>query len=196
MPRSYVGLRNDECDVAAAAVELDAGRATCGPSCPDPALAPLQDLPGADYTDEAYRDRLDSICARRLQLACCLRGCSRLMRAGCLDYGVPHLPANGFALLSKPKRSDISLVTAIISVDVLNAATPIVIAIICFGWAMYAVECRDNKKQFHSQHAGVYYAFVSIATFGFGGKRRRPRSLLSARGALRADGPRPQTWRR
>jgi hypothetical protein len=33
---------------------------------------------------------------------------------------------------------------------------------------MYLVERRDNPKQFHSQHAGVYFAFVSMSTFGFG----------------------------
>ena len=59
--------------------------------------------------------------------------------------------------------------TAILSVDVLNAATPIVIAVIAFGWLIYARECRDNNKQFHAQHAGVYFAFISMATFGFGG---------------------------
>lgn len=105
---------------------------------------------------------------------------SHLLREpGCLDYGVPHMPANGFALLSKPKPSDISLVSAIISVDVLNAATPIIIAIIGFGWLMYAVEGRDNKEQFRSQHAGVYYAFVGIATFGFGGERARALQLCA-----------------
>lgn len=66
------------------------------------------------------------------------------------------------------KTKGVSLVDAILSADVLNAATPIVISIIGFGWVMYAIEGRENNKQFHSQHAGVYYAFVSIATFGFG----------------------------
>ena len=61
-----------------------------------------------------------------------------------------------------------SLVTAILSIDVLNAATPIVIAVVAFGWLMYLVERRDNNAQFHAQHSGVYFASVSIATFGFG----------------------------
>jgi hypothetical protein len=30
------------------------------------------------------------------------------------------------------------------------------------------VERRDNPKQFHSHQAGVYFAFVSMSTFGFG----------------------------
>ena len=81
VPRSYIGLRNDECDVAASAVEYEAGRAACPTTCPDPSVTPLPDLPGADYTQASYRDRLDTIC--------------------CLEYGVPHLPANGFALFSK-----------------------------------------------------------------------------------------------
>ena len=145
IPRSYVGLRNDECDVAAAAVELEPGRASCPTSCPS---QPLPDLPGSDYELESYRDRLDTIC--------------------CLEYGVPHLPANGFALFSKAKPKQVSLVNAILSVDLLNAATPIVIAVVLFGWLMYMVERRDNKAQFHAQHSGVYFACVSIATFGFG----------------------------
>ena len=33
---------------------------------------------------------------------------------------------------------------------------------------MYLVERRDNNAQFHAQHSGVYFASVSIATFGFG----------------------------
>ena len=51
--RSYVGLRNGECDVAAAAVELDPARATCTASCPDTSVTPLPDLPGADYVHES-----------------------------------------------------------------------------------------------------------------------------------------------
>ena len=146
--RSYIGLRNDDCDVAAAAVEYEPGRATCSASCPDPAVTLLLDLPGADYVQASYRDRLDTIC--------------------CLEYGVPHLPSNGFALFSKVVPKDVSLVTAILSVDVLNAATPIVIAVIVFGWLMYLIERRDNNSQFHAQHSGVYFASVSLATFGFG----------------------------
>jgi hypothetical protein len=145
--RSYIGLRNGDCDVAAAAVELDYNRATCGASCPDPSVTPLQDLPGADYALESYRARLNTIC--------------------CLDYGVPHLPANGFALFSKAVTQEMSLFKAIFSVEVLNAATPILIGIICFGWVMYILERHDNK-QFHAQHGGVYFGFVSIATFGYG----------------------------
>jgi hypothetical protein len=32
---------------------------------------------------------------------------------------------------------------------------------------MYILERHDNK-QFHAQHGGVYFGFVSIATFGYG----------------------------
>ena len=145
--RSYVGLRNGECDVAAAAVELDPARATCTSSCPDTSVTLLPDLPGADYVQESYRARLSTIC--------------------CLEYGVSHMPANGFALFSKATAKDASLVGAILSLDVLNAATPIIIAVIGFGWLMYLVEHRDNT-QFHAQHSGVYFACVSLATFGFG----------------------------
>ena len=145
--RSYVGLRNGECDVAAAAVELDPSRAACTASCPDTSVSPLPDLPGADYVLASYRDRLSTIC--------------------CLEFGVSHMPASGFALLSKAHGSGASLVGAILSLDVLNAATPIIIAVIGFGWLMYLVEHRDNA-QFHAQHSGVYFACVSLATFGFG----------------------------
>ena len=144
----YVGLRNGECDMAVSACELDPARKQCGPDCPDTRVTPMAVYPASDYVDYAYQVRQDRVC--------------------CLDYGLSYLPASGFALLSLTQGADTSLVRAILSFDVLNAATPVFIALVGFGWLMYAVERKENPKQFHSQHAGVYFAFVSMSTFGFG----------------------------
>ncbi len=66
-----------------------------------------------------------------------------------------YLPDSGFALLSVATRNDYGIVDAIFSYEVLNTATPIVIALIGFGWVMYALERRGNPKQFSTQSAGV-----------------------------------------
>lgn len=144
----YVGLRNGECDMAASAIELDAGRKRCGPDCPDTRSTPMTVLPAEDYSDYAYRGRQDHVC--------------------CLDYSLSYLPASGFALFSQAQAAQTSLVRAILSYEVLNAATPVFIALVSFGWVMVLVERKANPKQFKSQLAGVYFAFVSMATFGFG----------------------------
>ena len=144
----YVGLRNGECDMAASAIELDMSRKRCGPDCPDTRVAPMAVYPAEDYADYSYQSRQDHVC--------------------CLDYSLSYLPQSGFALFSLTQAADASLIGAILSYDVLNAATPVFIALVGFGWLMYLVERRDNPKQFHSQHAGVYFAFVSMSTFGFG----------------------------
>lgn len=141
----YVALRAGDCDLAAAAVELDSSRALCPSSCPV-VLSSATDL---DYSSPAYRDR------QRID------GC-------CLTYSVPHLPASGFALLSIARRGDFPLVGAIVSVEVLNVATPIVISMLGFGWLIFLLEFPKNGHQFNSQSAGIYFSFVSMATFGYG----------------------------
>lgn len=60
-----------------------------------------------------------------------------------------------------------SVISAIASVDVLNAGTPVIIAIIGFGTVMCFIERRTNK-QFKAHEDGVYFAFVSTSTFGYG----------------------------
>ena len=86
-----------------------------------------------------------------------------------------------------------NLLHAILSIQVLNTATPVLLGIVGFGWALYVVERRANSRQFRSQAAavcacmlprtdaraarcaltcaplGADFAFVSTATFGFGG---------------------------
>ena len=44
---------------------------------------------------------------------------------------------------------------------------PVLCALIAFGTIMWLVERRVNPA-FKTQTAGVYYAFVSMSTFGFG----------------------------
>jgi hypothetical protein len=65
------------------------------------------------------------------------------------------MPASGFALFSRATRGSARLVDAILSYQVLNVATPVVIAIVAFGWVMWVLERRANPKQFNGQHSGV-----------------------------------------
>ncbi len=51
--------------------------------------------------------------------------------------------------------------------DVLNAATPVLIAILGFATVIWALERRTNKPFEHHDNA-VYFAFVSTSTFGYG----------------------------
>jgi hypothetical protein len=74
---------------------------------------------------------------------------------GCLEYGTPYQPASGFALFSRATKGRTDLVDAILSYEVLNAATPVLIAIISFGWVMWLLERHANPKQFNGQHSGV-----------------------------------------
>jgi hypothetical protein len=74
---------------------------------------------------------------------------------GCLEYGVSYMPASGFALFSRASRGSALLVDAILSYQVLNAATPVLIAIVTFGWVMWLLERRANPRQFNGQHSGV-----------------------------------------
>ena len=60
-----------------------------------------------------------------------------------------------------------SVLSAIASVDVLNAGTPVIIAIIGFGATMCLIE-RSSNKQFEHLDSGVYFGFVATSTFGFG----------------------------
>jgi hypothetical protein len=46
-------------------------------------------------------------------------------------------------------------VDASLSHQVLNAATPVLIAIVTFGWVMWLLERRANPRQFNGQHSGV-----------------------------------------
>ena len=79
----------------------------------------------------------------------------RMRGVCCLEYGVPYLPANGFALMSVAHRNKSKLLEAILSIQVLNAATPVLVAIIGYGWTLYLLERRVNQRQFHSQAASV-----------------------------------------
>ena len=60
-----------------------------------------------------------------------------------------------------------SVLSAIASIDVLNAGTPVIIAIIGFGATMSLIE-RSFNKQFEHLDSGVYFGFVATSTFGFG----------------------------
>ena len=60
-----------------------------------------------------------------------------------------------------------TVTSAIASVDVLNAGTPVIIAIVGLGATLWLIEGRTNK-QFSALDNGVYFAFVATSTFGFG----------------------------
>ena len=58
-----------------------------------------------------------------------------------------------------------SVLSAIASIDVLNAGTPVIIATIGFGVTMCLIE-RGSNKQFEHLDSGVYFGFVATSTFG------------------------------
>ena len=144
----YVGLRNGECDFAASAIELDVSRATCGASCPDTLKHPIVELPASDYGTPQYLGRLEATC--------------------CLEYGVSYL-MSGFALFSVAQHTKpATVVAAILSVDMMNAVSPVIIALLGFATLIWLFEHRANPAHFASPFAALYFAFVCTATFGFG----------------------------
>ena len=145
----YVGLRNGEVDLVASAVEYDPDRATCTASA-CPALSPsalIVEFPTSDYGQPAYLARQDQIC--------------------CIEYGVPYFQS-GFSLLSLAQPLPTSVVEAIVNVEVLNAGTPVVVALFSYGFLMTCIEWRGNRRMFTGIWAAAYYASVATATFGFG----------------------------
>ncbi len=142
----YVGIRNGDCDFGVSAVELSPARAACPASCPDTAAAPLPVMDEADYGSAAYLSRLENIC--------------------CIEYGLAYYKS-GFSILSLVTNHADSIMAAILSIEVLNAATPVLIAIMVYGTAMWLLE-RPVNRAFSTQTNGIYYAFVATATFGFG----------------------------
>ena len=110
-------------------------QATCTPGCVDRTVTPLPVYDSVDYSLPSYQSRMDDVC--------------------CLEYSLPYLPRSGFALFSLATRGKADLVHAIVSYQVLNAATPVVVAIVGFGWVIYALECRLNNEQFATPSAGI-----------------------------------------
>ena len=98
-------------------------------------MTPLPVYDTADYSLPSYQSRMDDVC--------------------CLEYSIPYLPRSGFALFSLATRGKADLVHAIVSYQVLNAATPVIVAIVGFGWVIYALECRFNDEQFTTPSAGI-----------------------------------------
>lgn len=70
---------------------------------------------------------------------------------------------SGFGLLSIATNAPTSVIDAIASIDVLNAGTPVIIAIVGFGVALCLIEGRANK-QFNALDNGVYFAFVGACS--------------------------------
>ena len=144
----YVGLRNGEVDLVATAIEFDPTRATCAAaSCPALNASGIVELPTSDYGQPAYLARQSQVC--------------------CLSFGTPYYQS-GFALLSLSQPLPTSVVEAIVNVDVLNAGTPVLVALFSYGFIMTAIEWKGNRKMFSGIWASAYYASVATATFGFG----------------------------
>jgi hypothetical protein len=70
---------------------------------------------------------------------------------------------SGFGLLSIATNAPTSVIDAIASIDVLNAGTPVIIAIVGFGVTLCLIEGRANK-QFNALDNGVYFAFVGACS--------------------------------
>jgi hypothetical protein len=146
-------------------------QAACTQDCLNTSVTPLPEYNSSDYEETFYQSRLDDICARARARARRPFVSRRLLsasfalsltharapfrRPGCLEYGTPYLPASGFALFSRATKGRTDLVDAILSYEVLNAATPVLIAIISFGWLIWALERHANPQQFNAQHSGV-----------------------------------------
>ena len=145
----YVGLRNGEVDLIATAVEFDPTRAACNQAaCPALNLSTeIAEFPTSDYGQPGYLARQAQIC--------------------CVEYGTPYFQS-GFAILSLSQPLPTSVVQAIVNVDVLNAGTPVVVALFSYGFVMTCIEWRGNKKMFSGIWSSAYYASVATATFGFG----------------------------
>ena len=107
-------------------------------------MTPLPVYDSVDYSSPIYQERMEDVC--------------------CLEYSLPYLPRSGFALFSLATRGKADLVSAIVSYAVVNAATPVIVAIVGFGWVIYALECRLNNEQFATPSAGVC-AFIRPDVF-------------------------------
>ena len=147
----YVGLRNGEVDVITSAVEYEPTRASCNRgTCPVlNASSLIPEYPTSDYGQPSYNSRLQQVC--------------------CLSYGVSYFQS-GFSLLSISQPAPNSVTDAIVNVDVLNAGTPVVVAIFSFGFVMTVIEYGRNKEHFDGIWSSAYFATVATSTFGFGDK--------------------------
>ena len=141
----YVGMLNGDCDLAVGANKLDADRVACANPAAAGSPAGLPVYSGALSASAAYVSRWSSVV--------------------CLDYGLPYY-TSGYAILSLPTASAVSVGDSVLSVDLLNVATALFVAIFGFGFVMYFVE--KNNPLFRDMETSVYYSFVTIATVGYG----------------------------
>jgi len=142
----YVGMLNGDCDMAVGANKLDANLVACA----NPATAGLpMGLPvysGALSSSPAYLARWASIV--------------------CLDYGLPYY-TGGYAIMSVPTASAVSVGDSVLSVELLNVATALFVGILGFGFLIRFIE-KSNNPLFRDVETSVYYSFVTIATVGYG----------------------------
>jgi voltage-gated potassium channel Kch len=141
----YVGMLNGDCDLAVGANKLDADRVACANPAAAGSPAGLPVYSGALSASAAYVSRWSSVV--------------------CLDYGLPYY-TSGYAILSLPTAAAVSVGDSVLSVDLLNVATALFVAIFGFGFVMYFVE--KQNPLFRDMETSVYYSFVTIATVGYG----------------------------
>lgn len=140
----YVGLVNGECDLLLGGTELDPTRAACPSTC----AAQLSVLPASDYSGAdaaAYGARLSEVC--------------------CLKYSIPYMLDGGFALLSIATTAPDAPLRALFSVQVLNAASLVLIAIVAYGLALYLAEFQRSAAKVKKPYHGMYFALTGNSSY-------------------------------
>ena len=117
-PELYLALRNETCQVAVTAAEMDPSRTLCTSACPGPPL-----VLNGDYANGGY-------------------DAATLAEECCLEYGAPYL-SQGFALLSMLKLAPFDVSSALFNADVGNAVLVILLMTASAGFIMHLIE-RDN----------------------------------------------------
>jgi hypothetical protein len=117
-PELYIALRNETCQVAITAAEMDPSRTLCTSSCPGPPF-----FLSGDYASGGYDD-------------------TTLAEVCCLEYGAPYL-SQGFALLSLLQLAPFDVASALFNADVGNATLVILLMTASAGFLMHLIE-RGN----------------------------------------------------
>jgi len=114
----YIALRNESCQVAVTAAEMDPSRTLCTSACPGPPFIESGDYANGGYSPATLADEC------------------------CLEYGAPYL-SEGFALLSLLKTAPFDVSAALFNADVGNAVLVILLMALSCGFIMFMIE-RDN----------------------------------------------------
>jgi hypothetical protein len=143
---ALVGLLNQDCDLAAGGIKLASAITACADLATSGVKQHIQELPSSDYGTIQYASRKENVT--------------------CLDFSLPYT-TSGYALMSRPMQGGYTLVDAMLSVTLLNVVTPIFVAVLSFGILIYALEHSSNPSS-RTLSDTLYFAFVTVATVGFG----------------------------